>query len=347
MRASDSASIARTLVLGVLLACAASPVAAQFIDVVPVGGSPRYLALPPGGSTTIAFELRNPGPLAVEGGVGGELQVPPTVFGEYSFVSQQPTLCTTPVLEPRVGYVVLRFPLAALAPGETRTCTYSVQRAPGSTNDLGFRTCWLPLQGGFNSFCGRVARLGTLPDLELALEPLGPARDGVTLLRLRLLNRAPIDVAERVATTSCHEFEGGPAEPTRFDVDGNFPGGCPAAAATPGCVGGTGTAYRVRAFRLGPVAAGGSTTCLLRVRALRENGLAQVPLFLRGDSVALPAGAIGFDPIREREAVAIGLGLAGAEPVPLGPAVPGVMMLLLLAAGLRAARARAPGVHAA
>jgi hypothetical protein len=132
----------------------------------------------------------------------------------------------------------------------------------------------------------------------------------------------------------------------RRDVDGNFPGGCPAAA-TSGCLGGTGTAYRQLAFRLGPVAAGSSTTCLLRVRALREDGSAQVPMFLRGDSVALLAGAIGFDPIRECETVAIGLGLPGAEPVPLGTAVPGVMMLLLLAAGLRAARARAPGAHAA
>lgn len=342
MPARPRSSIACAALLGVLLTCAAAPAQAQaqFIDVVPVGGSPRYVPLPAGGSATFAFALSNPGTLVVEGDVGGELQVPPGAVGEYTFVAQQPSLCGTPVLEPRTGYAVLRFPLTALAPGETRTCAYTVQRAPGSTSDLGFRTCWLPLQGRPGTpFCGRVARLGTLPDLELALDTLGPAGDGVTLLRLRLLNRAPVDVAGRVATTSCYEFEGGPAEPTRFDIDGNLPGGCPAATSS-GCLGGTGTAYRERAFRLGPVAAGGGSSCLLRVRALRENGLPQVRLFLQGDTVTLPAGAVGFDPVREREAVWVGLGLPGAEPVPLGAAVPVALSLLLLAGGLRAVRAR-------
>lgn len=340
MRARPFASIACSVMLGALLACAAAPARAQFIDVIPDGGSPRYLPLPPGGSTTFSFALRNPGTLVVEGDVGGELQGPAAAFGDYTFVAQQPSLCGTPVLEPRTGYAVLRFPLTALAPGETRACAYTVQRAPGSTSDLGFRTCWLPLQGRPGTpFCGRVARLGTLPDLELALDTLGPAGDGVTLLRLRLLNRAPVDVAGRVATTGCYEFDGGPAEPTRFDIDGNLPGGCPAATGF-GCLGGTGTAYSERAFQLGPVAAGGSSACLLRVRTLRENGLPQVRLLLQGDAVTLPAGAVGFDPMRERETVWVGVGLPGAEPVPLGTAVPGAIALLLLAGGLGAVRAR-------
>jgi len=327
----------RVLLCAVLLQ-AAMHGHAQIVQVDIPTNAPRYVPLAPGGSARFAFTVTNRTLVAVDGAVGGELQVPSATFAEYAFAADEPSLCGPPVLVPRTSFTEIRFPIAALGPGGARTCAYTVQRAPGSAGDLGFRACW---QADANSdpFCLARARLGTLPDLELALDTLGAGTGDTTVVRLRLYGRSPLAVGSRVASTGCHEFAGGFLQPTQFDVDGNLPGGCASAVGT-FCIGGTGEAPLSRAFRIGPAPAGGSATCLLRIRRLRSEGVAQVPLFLSGDRVDLPGGAVAFDPVRERETVSVGLGLPGAVPVPLGPAAPVAIGLAILLAGLYAQRRR-------
>jgi hypothetical protein len=338
MRNRQSTWRASRTVVAILLCMACAAAGAQGVQVSVVGGSPRYLSVPPGGATTFSFEVRNFGPVAADFAIGGELQVPAATLAAYAFAPREPALCGAPVLEQRNGYNAIRFPLATLEAGGARTCEYAVQRAAGPAGDLGFQACWLP--GAIpNDFCGTRVRLGTLPDLDLVLETLGAGSGDTTLLRLRLHNRSAIDVESRVASTFCHEFDGGWVVPTQFDVDGNIAGGC---QSTHGayCLNFTGVYSVSRAFRLGPVPAGASYSCLLRVRRMRPNGDAQVPLQLVDDYVGLPGGATGFDPRRDGERVLIGLGLPGAVPVPLGPATPVAIALAVLLAGLLALRRR-------
>lgn len=318
---------------------------AQDVPVVVEGGIPRYLPLAPGGTTTFTFELRNGTTAALGGAFGGLMDSPAATLASYTFTAADPAQCEAPTVVPRVSYNLLHFPVAAVAPGTTRKCRYLVTRAPGAGNDLGFEACWAR-DGAFPGFCAGRVRLGTLPDLDLSLETLGAGSGDTTLLRLRLHNRSAIDVESRVASTHCHEFDGGFVEPVQFDVDGNTTGGCPIANNVH-CINFTGVFSVSRAFQLGPVPAGGSSTCLLRVRRMRAEGAAQVPLFLNGDGVALPAGAIGFDPRRDGERVLVGLGLPGAVPVPLGPIAPPAIAIAVMFAGLHALRRRRGRVQSA
>lgn len=311
---------------------------AQDVPVVVEGGGPRYLSLPPGGTTTFTFELRNRTTASIASAFGGLMDSPAATLASYTFTATDPTRCGAPVVVPQEGYNRLHFPVAALAAGTARTCRYTVTRAPGASSDLGFEACWRR-DGAFPGFCAGLVRLGTLPDLDLSLETLGAGSGDTTLVRLRLHNRSAIDVESRVASTFCHEFAGGFIERVQFDVDGNTGGGCPTAIGVP-CFNFTGVSSVSRGFRLGPVPAGGSSACLLRIRHLRKEGAAQVPLFLFGDRVDLAGGTTAFDPRREGERVMIGLGLPGAVPVPLGPAAAPVMALAMLLAGALALRRR-------
>jgi len=327
----------RSLLLSVVfatLACVPALGAAQSVaDIVAIpGGSSAYFPIGPGQAGDFAFEIRDTTGLGLSGSMGGVLEVPQTVFGQYVFTPLDAGACAAPVVEPFLSSMVVRFAFAPIAPAGTRTCRYRVQRSTASTSDLGFNACLLPSPFTF-PFCLNKARIGTLPDIELALDTLGAGGSAGTVVRLRVLNRSAVDVESRVASTACHEFGGGFFGPTSFDLDGDIPDGCARTTGT-GCANFTGMNFDSRAFRLGPVPAGGSASCLVRVVPRGTAGLDRVPLFLFEDRVGLPAGEVGFDPVRERETAVIGLGLTGAVSVPVGLPALAWLALLVAVAGL-------------
>jgi hypothetical protein len=315
-------------------------------DIVSFPGPPSaYFPVAPGGSGEFAFEIRDVGGTGVTGSVGGTLEVPGPVFEQYRFTSLDAASCALPVVQPFLSAPVVRFAFAPVPPGGTRTCRYRVDRAAGGVGDLGFNTCLLRSEFTF-PYCWRVARIGSLPDLELALDTIGAGNAAGTLVRLRLVNRSTMDVESRVASTGCHEFGFGSFGPTAFDIDSAFPGGCPRADGAL-CLNFTGQLFDSRAFRLGPVPAGGSASCLVRVVPWPGGGADRVPLALYTDRVQLPGGVLAFDPRRERESVEIGLGLAGALPVPVGPTAAVILGWVLMLAGAVHLRRRMPRARSA
>ncbi len=315
-----------------LLALPGVAVAQPQSGVVTVPGtSTAYFTLPPAGVGEFTFEVRDLAANLQGGSVGGVLEVPVAAFDQYAFTSLDPAACSVPTVQPYFSSQVVRFAFAAAGSGGFRTCRYRVARAANAGSDLGFNACLLRSQDA-SPYCSQRVRIGSLPDLELALDTVGAGTEDGTLLRLRLVNRSSQEVASRVATTDCHEFGGGLFGPTAFELDGDFPGGCPTAFGT-ACASFTGQRFDSRAFQLGPAPPQGSSTCLVRVVPRGNTGLGQVPLFLYRDVVGLPGGAIGFDPLRERETVTVGFGLPGAVPVPVGPAALAAILLSMLLAG--------------
>jgi hypothetical protein len=301
--------------------------------------SPMYQRIVPAQSGTLAFEIRNSGPAEAQGSVGGFIDVPVDVVAQYTIVPADPVACPAPTLAPMLGSHALIFPHPRVAAGGTVTCRYSVRRSAGSRDDLGFQVCAfrnMPVIG-----CGQRVRRGTLPDLSLAVVAIGPiaGEPGAQLLRLELRNPSTVDVESRIASTECHEFSGGVFAPTAFDVDGEVAGGCPRAGGQP-CFNFTGQNFGSQAFQLGPVAAGATASCLVRVRPRGGGGTTQVPLALFGDRMVLAGGAVAFDPERVGERGVIGLGLGAAQPVPLDRRSGVLFALLVLATGLLALATR-------
>jgi hypothetical protein len=301
------------------------------------GQSAAYFPIRPGATGQFTFEIRDTTGLGLSGALGGILEVPQAVFAQYTFTSLDPTTCSAPVLAQEYSATVVRFNFAAVDPMAVRRCRYRVDRAPNAISDLGFNACFLRSTFTF-PFCINRARFGTLPNQDLVLETLGAGNPSATLLRLRLINRSSAPIESRVASTDCHEFGGGSFGPTAFDIDSNVAGGCPTAFGT-ACANFTAQLFDSRAYRIGPVAPGGTASCLLRVRSTGAVGAQQVPMFLFEDRVNLTEGALGFDPQRAGETVTIGLGLPGAVPVPVGPMAWAVLALFVLASAIAAMRA--------
>jgi hypothetical protein len=305
------------------------------------GQSTAYFPIRPGAAGQFTFEIRDTTGRGLSGALGGILEVPQAVFAQYTFTSLDPATCSAPVLAQESSATVVRFDFAAVDPLAVRRCRYRVDRAPEAISDLGFNACLLRSVFAF-PFCINRARFGTLPDQDLVLETLGAGSSSGTLLRLRLVNRSSASIESRVASTGCHEFGGGAFGPTAFDIDSNVVGGCPTAFGT-ACANFTGQIFDSRAYRIGPVAPGGTASCLLRVRSFGAVGAQQVPLFLFEDRVDLTGGALGFDPQRAGETVSIGLGLPGAVPVPVGPMAWAVLALLVMMSAIAAMRGGCAG----
>jgi hypothetical protein len=301
--------------------------------------SPTMQAIAPGGQGSFAFTLQ-----ASASGMGvlaGIHESPNGTLDGYTFESEQPARCALPLVEPYFGSQRLVFVAGPLVAGESLTCRYSIRRALGSIDDLAFHACGRRSTFGY---CAQRFRRGNLPDLALSVEPEGLVAANATeaIVRLRLDNPTPFAVASRIATTDCREFAGGFFDPAPFTVDTTLPDGC-AAAQGMGCGNFTGQNFDSYGFRLGPVAAGGSVTCRVRLRLRAPaSGAVGTGLMFLDDRMALANGGLAFDPQPANDDATLGIiGVGTASAIPIGPAASMLLALCLVLLGLSRLRTQA------
>jgi hypothetical protein len=343
-----------TLLLAVAALLVAGPGAAQDIAyrvTIPPGIAADH-AIAPGATIaagepgSIGFTLHNDSASGGMASFGGYLESRAEAFGDYTFVATDPLRCPAPIVEtgladlPRAAFVV--GPIAANA---SLTCSYRITRSIDSVDDLKLRLCGSRSGSGF---CERIFRRGTLPDQSLSVEaasvPGVSVAPNQALVRVRLRNHSAVDGVSRDVTTECSEFEGGWFAPGPFTTDTDFPGGCPRSDHFgPGCLNFTGQNFMNYAFRLGPAAAQGESTCLVRLQfetaAMRATS---VDFYLADDHVLRSDGGVAFDAATTNDATLLGgvpgAGASGAVTVPLPTAI--LPLLALLLGGIGVARLR-------
>jgi hypothetical protein len=304
------------LLSGLAALTAAPATSAQTVDYLVVAPALARLELPvaPGGSTTLGVTLRSTGSSSGDAELFGYQHSAPGALAGYQFVATDPR-CRAPVEETIDTALRIVFRIGPFAPGETIACQYRVTRAPASPHDLSFRLCG-PRLPAYNHHCGRLLRLGTLPDLSLRTEYAGVQEDGSWLLRVRAFNPGPVAVESRVVTTSCAEYQGGFLFPNAFDVEVGFPGACPAAEPeqTEGCLNFTGVNTHAYGYVVGPIPSGGESSCLLRLRPQAGSAYALQLYYLR-DPMRLAGGGTAYDPNAANDAAPLGfLSPAPTEP---------------------------------
>jgi hypothetical protein len=339
------------LVCAMVAAGFAAPLAAQarsiYFEVLSPDTAPRVLPLAPGGSFPFSFTLRS----GFDTGLAiFQLYVDSRVeaLAQYSFVSSDPARCRVPEVEERQYWLRLSFGVGPLGREETIECNYTVTRSLDSVDDLGFDLCnWYDGSG-----CRHASfRVGTLPRMDLRVVPAtGALPDGTQLVRLEVSNHGQVAVASRIVSTSCSEFGGGWFGPIAFTLDTDFPGACRSTYGQ-GCVNFGGQSASSYGFDMGPVAPGGTASCLVRVTGSnRYAGSTSVGVGFLDDRVTLVGGALAFDPgftfnpSTTNGGGVISLGAlppVAAVPVPAGSWVAGLLALLVLAgAGLAGRDAR-------
>ena len=302
----------------------------------------RNQIVAPGQSGEFAFSIVNSGTMAGGVSVFARSDSPAETLAGYTFVALDPVRCQVPIVGVYVvGVETLRFSVGPVEPAETLTCSYTVTRAPTAVNDLAVGMC-PSLQFAGNFFgCNEMYLFGGLPDLALSVEQVAPVAPGATeaLVRLRLNNLSGHDVASRIASTDCREFHGGFFDDAPFDVETGFPGSCPLDTGEI-CLNFTGQNFDSYGFRLGPVPAGGSATCLVKLR-LHEpaSGPVSTSLYLLDDRVTLPNGGTAFDPNRSNELANLGI-LGVANQIPLSSSGLLLLALTLAVAGVVGMRRR-------
>lgn len=228
------------------------------------------------------------------------------------------------------------FSTGPLAAGESLTCRYRVTRSITSINDLGFRACD-PLE---YIFCSNAFRFGSLPDLSLAVSQVlpTPQDSAEPVFRLQLTNHSAHDIAGRGVSTSCREFHGGVFDPVPYIVESNFPGGC-AVDNGGGCINFGGQNFENFGFRFGAIPAGGSTSCLVRLRHhAGQFGKPPTDLFLvdydvndLNSLVILSNGGHAFDPNLANDQATLELtGTPNAIPMSTGGLLTMVLSLGLV-----------------
>ncbi len=324
--------------MAVAFACvlAHADASAQFPDPVglPDGTAVR---IAPGANAVFTFDVRNASTFTQAVNVAGMLRGAPGSFGEYAFVSESGPRCAAPVLYGTGDSV--RFEVGPLDAGESQRCVYRVTRRVDSINDLMFGACvgtsspWL---------CARDVFIGSLPDMQLIAEPAEPVAPGAMSALVRLTARNPLgpDALARSVTTACEEFEFGMSVPFPFDLENDFPGACPTSDHREMCFNFTGQNFDSRGFLIGPTAAGGEASCLIRLR-YREpiSRPFDLAMYFTDDIVERADGGRAFDPDRANGVVRVGaapggIGTPDAAALPLSPIA---AMLLAALIGLVAA----------
>ena len=302
-------------------------------------GVPRVQPITPGGEGTLSFTVHNNSPDNGYAAIYGRIEPDPAALSEYEFVANAPQRCLPPDIATQLNHPSLRLRAGPLAPGTSQTCTYRVRRSAASRNDLRFRLC-----GPLSSFpyCATVFHLGTLPELSFRVTQEAPVGPGATnaLVRLTVENHAGRDVLRRILTTGCSEFGGGIFAPAPFEVETGFPGACTPAEYGEACLNFTGQNFSSRAFAPGPIAAGGSTSCLVRLRfRVPLQQAVSLPMHFHQELVEFVDGGVGYAPGSDVDAQ--GFGAAPSLPVPLGRGAMALAVLLLAVVGWVALRHRA------
>jgi hypothetical protein len=309
-----------------LLACSCSGAAQTAVSTVTLDTAQSQLAIEPGAEGRLVFDVRTftAGPATVSGFLSGER----AWFDEYVFEPLPPSQCAAPVVTMPGVLERVEFDVGPLDAGATVRCAYRVVRRADSRHDTAFHLC----PPGQFPVCGLTVQVGTLPDLALAAVPA----DGSGLVRVSVTNHSARDVTDVTLETDCTEFDGGFFDPAPFDVVGDVPDGCPIAAAKSGCLNFTGQVFDTRAFAVGPVPAGGTRSCLLRLAPFTDGRAAartSLPIGLRGawslfgTLVPLDGDASGFDASAGNNRAV--LGVQGGNAIPIGAAA-----LVLIAVGV-------------
>jgi hypothetical protein len=296
----------------------------------------QYIA--PGQVGDFAFTVTSESATSGNAVIGGSFDSQAVTLTEYAFSSNDSTRCALPQIPAPSFFMTISFAVGPVAPGETLTCRYRVARAASSINDLGFRAC---APGGF-ALCGiagpNVFRFGSLPDLALSAQQVlpTPAGSNEPVFRLQLTNRSNHAVLNRTVTTECREFNGGIFDPMPYVIESDFPGGCTSAAGEI-CLLLTGQRHESFGFNFGLIPAGGSVSCLVRLR--HHPGQPSTPstdlyfvdysLGHEHSLLVLPnSGGIAIDPNTANDRARLALAGAGsAAPIPMSRN--GLMMLAL------------------
>ena len=302
----------------------------------------RNQIVAPGQSGEFAFSIVNSGTMAGGVSVFARSHSPVGTLAGYTISILDPVRCYLPKVGVYGGHIeTLHFTTGPVEPGETLTCSYTIARAPTAANDLALGICQSLQYSGHFVDCDLMYLFGSLPDLALTVEQVAPVAPGVTeaLVRLRLNNLSGHDVASRVASTDCREFSGGHFDDAPFDVETGFPGSCPLVAGED-CLVFLGTQFKSYGFRLGPVPAGGSASCLVRLRLYEPaGGPVSTSLYLIDDRVPLANGGTAFDPNRENDVTNLGI-LGVANAIPMSAAGLLLLALTLAVAGVVGMRRR-------
>lgn len=296
----------------------------------PLGGHRDVQAIAPGQAGSYAFRMTDSHGGGGVAYVHGYLESRTEAMTQYVFSSSSPS-CGAPELETTASGVVQLFFPVTLPAGGAVECHYAVQRAAASSDDLGFV---------FYGPCGGrdcVVRRGSFTDQSLSVAPAPQPDDGSDRLtyRLTLHDHGTQPGATRDVTTECGEFGGGFFGPVPFVVENDFPGACPDAELYEVCLNFTGQNFYSYGLRLGPAAAGGEASCLVRLR-YPEGRIepASVALYFSNDRVTLTGGIGAFDLESEDDGATLGYSPnTTTHSIPLPRSAQGALVGVLLLTG--------------
>jgi hypothetical protein len=308
----------------------------------------RIQFIAPGAIGDFAISVTSESATSGNAVIGGRYVSQAATLAEYVFSSNDPVRCALPVTTPPSPFMGISFGAGPIAPGATLTCRYRIARAVASVNDMGFDIC-APIEsagscgfGGDNSF-----RFGALPDLALSVQQVlpTPADSSEPVFRLQLTNNSNQAIQNRIVTTDCREFNGGIFDPMPYVLESDFPGGC---ATTQGeiCLLLTGQRHLSFGYNSGPIPAGGSASCLVRLRHHPDQpSTPSIDLYFVDYSLSdeypllvLTNGGIAIDPNVSNDRATLALaGTGAASPIPMSPGglLALALTLLLFGMGMR------------
>lgn len=318
----------------------------------------RIQFIAPGQVGDFAFTVTSESATSGNARISGRFDSQAVTLTEYVFSSDNPTRCALPQIPAPSYSMYISFVVGPVAPGETLTCRYRVARSVTSTNDLGFRAC-LPTESygpcNYSANSNSTFRFGSLPDLALSVQQVLPTPAGSSepVFRLQLTNHSSHAVLNRTVTTECREFHGGIFAPMPYVIESDFPGGCTSASGEI-CLNFTGQNYDSFGFDFGTIPAGGSASCLIRLRHYAgQSSTPSVNMYLIDYSLSsfdpllvLTNGGIAIDPNTANDEATLALaGSGSATPIPMS--LSGLMMLGLTLGmvGLVSVRHRGTGAR--
>lgn len=249
-------------------ACASPAALAISYELTLPDGSAAHIQLMPGETGRFTFDIRN---LDTEAGtvVGwGRID---DGQGLYTFgLSDQPG-CGQPQRTVAAGFALRwNFPVA-LGAGETKRCTYPVNRPAASLRAARFYPCVGQNVSGSET-CNSVQPqlvIGTLTDIAFSLSPISELPPGANdaIIKIAVRNLSEVDVGSFKLATAC---TGTPWNELPYALEGDFPGACPLVQPNPGCTYDTqfGVPPPVINWLVGvsPTPARGESSCLVRMR---------------------------------------------------------------------------------